>query len=59
MFLVIFRFKGERYEMTFLPGERGAAEAIAQRYGTTVMQPGALVSSNSPRTKPVSRRKVA
>lgn len=55
MLVVIFRFRGERYEMSFLPSEHAAATAIANKYGTTVIQPGALVNRTS---MPVRRRKV-
>lgn len=43
MLVVIVRLRGLRYEITFLPGEHKTAEQIAQRYGATVYQPGALL----------------
>lgn len=43
MLLVIVRLRGQRYEMSFSPGERKTAEQIAKRYGATVYQPGALL----------------
>jgi len=52
MLLVIFRFRGERYEMTFTAKERTTAEHFANRYRTTVIEPGVLVG----KAKAVRRR---
>ena len=42
MLMVIFTHEGERYELSFLPSEKATAQAMAQRYLTTVLEIGVL-----------------